>query len=96
MTQFIYGMPNTVIAIGMRMVNGEPMPFVGIVNEKIEGLATGSKDTNAMLDLIEERGGVVIMFSDPDAATRFHALMSKAFTYAESTSWGNKEEIVRQ
>ena len=93
--KIVYGTNKNILAIGVAMVGNEPMPFFGFVDkDKMQGsefLTTGP-DTAAVIDKIEELGGIVVFVENHDAAGRLIETMSTLFNAAADNGWGEENQ----
>jgi hypothetical protein len=91
----VYGNPKTIMTIGMVLLGDIPTPFMGFVDKiKVEAdpaFAFGS-NAAAMIEKIDELGGVIIYVENPDAASRLHEMLNVLFNSATETPWGDIEE----
>ena len=77
------------------MLGDTPTPFIGFVDRsKMDGKesVTHGSDASALIEEIDQMGGVVIYFENPGAAERIHAVMSSLFSNAMSTDWSSIEQ----
>jgi hypothetical protein len=90
--KIVYGNPKTVLAMGLSMLGDTSTPFIGFVDrDKMtgKGMLHAGDDAAAMIDQIDQLGGVVIYFENPDVAGRLHELLSDLFDSACQGNWGN-------
>ena len=91
----VYGNPLTLMTLGMSMLGDTPTPFIGFVDRSKmdgrEGVTHGS-DASVLIEEIDQMGGVVIYFENPEAAEKVHAVMSRLFMNAMSTDWSSVEQ----
>lgn len=91
----VYGNPLTLMTLGMSMLGDTPTPFIGFVDRsKMDGKesVTHGSDASALIEEIDQMGGVVIYFENPEAAERIHVVMSSLFSNAMSTDWSSIEQ----
>ena len=91
----VYGNPKTILTIGMAMMGDVPTPFIGFVDKALvesEPDFMAGTDSTAMINRIDSKGGVIIYFENPDAASRLHEMMNDLFDSAENGPWGDIEE----
>lgn len=98
MTQFVYGASGTTLALGIGMMAGEETPFIAFVRSdallKGPALVSGSDEAGEAIQNIEDRGGIIVWFENPDAADRILSFMSDLFGAAAISHWGHKQEAI--
>ena len=100
MIPFIYGTPDVSCAIGVsEPYDGEePMPFVAffrmsaIPEAELNGIQGGG-EARQMIKAVQDSGGLIVYFDNPESAERFHKLMNIVFTAASRFEWADREEL---
>ncbi len=100
MSSIVYGVGDMICTIGIYSPHegGSPLPFVGFINQSKlpkEGLEGKNVDEKAveLIKIINDAGGFIIYFDNPESAERFHKLTSIVFTMACQTDWTDREQI---
>lgn len=100
MSAFVYGTPDISCAVGIAEPSegAEPLPFLAffrlssIPDAELGGVREGS-NAKDMIQTVQQRGGVVVYFDNPESAERIHKLMSVVFSAASRFDWSEREEM---
>jgi hypothetical protein len=99
-TTFIYGTSDVSCAVGIAEPSegGDPLPFLAFfklssVPEAELGGLRGGADAMDVIKTVQQRGGVVVYFDNPDSAERIHKLLSVVFSAASRFDWADREEF---
>lgn len=100
MSTFIYGTPDISCAIGVAVPpkGDEPFPFLAffrlsvIPEAELGGMREGA-DAQSMIQTVQNNGGFVVYFDNPESAERIHKLMNIVFTAASRFEWADREEF---
>lgn len=100
MSAFVYGTPDISCAVGIAEPSegAEPLPFFAffklsaIPEAELGGMREGANAMD-MIKTVQQRGGVVVYFDNPESAERIQKLMSIVFSAASRFEWSEKEEL---
>jgi hypothetical protein len=96
--RIVHGTPNSLFAVGVGILQpgAPPMPFIAFAPKGKMGdvdLLTVEEDCTAMVKKIEEVGGVVIFFDNPESFASSMQFMRYLGHAANEGEWGQRTKV---